>query len=154
VHADLQRIAGREPRPIGSAGGNAIRDYLVAVLSAAGFSVEVQTGLGSWTFGAATAAGRVDNVVAAFRDTPRPGRSYWLPITTRPSGPRAQQMTRHPSRLWWRRHARLPAADRYPTTSSWCLPTGRKRLLVLPLVELALPTARSFLVPLVAGVSR
>jgi len=64
AYADLQRIAGPEPTPIGSVGSDAIRDHLVAALSAAGFNVEVQTGVGSQTFESTTVAGRVDNVVA------------------------------------------------------------------------------------------
>ena len=64
AYADLQRIAGPEPTPIGSAGSDAIRDHLVTALSAAGFNVEVQTGVGSQTFQTTTVAGRVDNVVA------------------------------------------------------------------------------------------
>jgi acetylornithine deacetylase/succinyl-diaminopimelate desuccinylase-like protein len=65
AYADLQRIAGPEPTPIGSVGSDAIRDQLVAALSAAGFNVEVQTGVGSQTFESTTVAGRVDNVVAS-----------------------------------------------------------------------------------------
>jgi hypothetical protein len=49
AYADLQRIAGPEPTPIGSIGSDAIRDHLVSALSAAGFTVEVQTGVGSQT---------------------------------------------------------------------------------------------------------
>jgi hypothetical protein len=64
AYADLQRIAGHEPTPIGSLAGDAVRDYLVSTLSAAGLSVEVKNGLGSRTFGGVTAAGLVDNVVA------------------------------------------------------------------------------------------
>ena len=64
AYADLQRIAGPEPTPIGSVGSDAIRDHLVAALSAAGLNVEVQTGVGSQTFQSTTVAGRVDNVVA------------------------------------------------------------------------------------------
>jgi hypothetical protein len=64
AYADLQRIAGAEPTPIGSVGSDAIRDHLVSALSAAGFNVEVQTGVGSQTFQSTTVAGRVDNVVA------------------------------------------------------------------------------------------
>jgi hypothetical protein len=47
AYADLQRIAGDEPTPIGSVGSDAVRDHLMASLSAAGFSVEVQRGLGA-----------------------------------------------------------------------------------------------------------
>jgi len=68
AYADLQRIAGDEPTPIGSVGSDAVRDHLMASLSAAGFSVEVQRGLGSRTFQGTTVAGRVDNVIAT-----RPG---------------------------------------------------------------------------------
>jgi hypothetical protein len=64
AYADLQQMAGREPTPIGSLAGDAVRDYLVSTLSAAGVSVEVNKGLGSRTFGGVTAAGLVDNVVA------------------------------------------------------------------------------------------
>jgi hypothetical protein len=64
AYADLQRMAGPEPTPIGSVAGDAVRDYLVSALSTAGLSVEVQKGLGSRIFGGVTAAGLVDNVVA------------------------------------------------------------------------------------------
>ena len=64
AYADLQHIAGPQPTPIGSSGSDAIRDHLVDVLSAAGFTVEVQTGIGSQTLQNTTVAGRVDNVVA------------------------------------------------------------------------------------------
>jgi hypothetical protein len=67
----LRRIAAEGPTPIGSAGSTAVRDYLVAELSAVGFAVEVHEGLGARTFGDSTVAGRVDNVVATLpgRDT-------------------------------------------------------------------------------------
>jgi Peptidase family M28 len=64
AYADLQRMAGPQPTPIGSAGSDAIRDHLVTALSAAGFRVEVQAGVGAQTFRSATVAGRVHNVVA------------------------------------------------------------------------------------------
>jgi acetylornithine deacetylase/succinyl-diaminopimelate desuccinylase-like protein len=64
AYADLRQIAGGGPTPIGSAGGDAIRHHLVTALSAAGFTVEVQTGLGSRTFRSTTVAGRVQNVIA------------------------------------------------------------------------------------------
>ena len=64
AYVDMQRIAGPEPTPIGSVGTDAIRDHLVSALSAAGFNVEVQTGVGSQTFQSTTVAGRVDNVIA------------------------------------------------------------------------------------------
>ena len=66
AYADLQQIAGREPTPIGSAGSDAIRDHLAAALAAAGFDVDVHTGVGSRTFRSTTVAGRVHNVVATW----------------------------------------------------------------------------------------
>jgi Peptidase family M28 len=65
----LRRITGDEPTPIGSAGSDAARDYLVAELAALGFAAEVQEGMGTFTSDADTVAGRVDNVVATL-----PGR--------------------------------------------------------------------------------
>jgi hypothetical protein len=64
AYADLQRMAGSGPTPVGSADSDAIRDHLVTALSAAGFTVEVQSGLGSRTFRSTTVAGRVQNVIA------------------------------------------------------------------------------------------
>lgn len=64
AYAHLQRIAGPQPTPIGSAGSDAIRDHVAATLSAAGFSVEIQAGVGGRTSGNTTVAGRVENVVA------------------------------------------------------------------------------------------
>ena len=66
AYADLQQIAGPEPTPIGSAGSDAVRDHIAAALSAAGFSVEMHTGVGSRTFHSTTVAGRVHNVVATW----------------------------------------------------------------------------------------
>lgn len=60
----LRRITGAGPTPIGSAGGDEVRDHLVAELSDLGFDVEVQEGVGSYTFVRSTVAGRVENVVA------------------------------------------------------------------------------------------
>ena len=74
AYVDLQRMAGPEPTPIGSVAGDAVRDYLVSTLSAAGLSVEVQKGLGSRTFGGVTAAGLVDNVVATLPGYASTGR--------------------------------------------------------------------------------
>jgi acetylornithine deacetylase/succinyl-diaminopimelate desuccinylase-like protein len=65
----LRRITGDEPTPIGSAGSDAARDYLVAELAAFGFAAEVQEAMGTFTSDADTVAGRVDNVVATL-----PGR--------------------------------------------------------------------------------
>jgi acetylornithine deacetylase/succinyl-diaminopimelate desuccinylase-like protein len=59
-----QRIAGPQPTPIGSAGSAAIRDHVAATLSAAGFSVEIQAGVGGRTSGNTSIASRVENVVA------------------------------------------------------------------------------------------
>jgi Zn-dependent M28 family amino/carboxypeptidase len=74
AYADLQRMAGPEPTPIGSVAGDAVRDYLVSTLPAAGLSVEVQKGLGSRTFGGVTAAGLVHNVVATLPGYASTGR--------------------------------------------------------------------------------
>lgn len=70
----LAAIAADEPTPIGSPGGDAVRDYLVAELSALGFAVEVQQGVGAYTFDADTAAGRVENVVATLPGHDSTGR--------------------------------------------------------------------------------
>lgn len=117
AYVDLQRMAGPEPTPIGSVAGDAVRDYLVSTLSAAGLSVEVQKGLGSRTFGGVTAAGLVDNVVATCLVTPRPGGSCWLPTTTPPSALRGPQTTSLPLRRCWRR-PEPSAANRHAMTSS------------------------------------
>jgi hypothetical protein len=65
----LRRITREEPTPIGSAGSDAIRDYLLAELAALGLAAEVQRGVGAVTSDAETVAGRVANVVATL-----PGR--------------------------------------------------------------------------------
>jgi Peptidase family M28 len=65
----LRRITSDQPMPIGSAASDAVRDYLVAELASLGFAAEVQKGVGAFTSGADTVAGRVDNVVATL-----PGR--------------------------------------------------------------------------------
>jgi hypothetical protein len=73
----LERIAGEEPTPIGSAGGDEVRDYLVAELTALGLDVEVQEGLGVYsTSGTDTDAGRVENVVATIRGEDSTGRVF------------------------------------------------------------------------------
>lgn len=71
---DLERIAGEQPTPIGSAGGDKIRDYLVEELRALGIDVEVQEGIGARTFRADTVAGRVENVVATIQGRDPTGR--------------------------------------------------------------------------------
>ena len=115
AYSDLQLIAGPEPTPIGSAGCDAVRDHIAAALSAAGFSVEMHTGVGSRTFHSTTVAGRVHNVVATW---PGYDSTYWLPITALPSVALARPTTRPQSRPCWRRHARSPAVSRCATTSS------------------------------------
>jgi hypothetical protein len=65
----LRRITSDEPTPIGSAGSDAIRNYLLDELAGLGFAAEVQEGLGAFTSDADTVAGRVDNVLATL-----PGR--------------------------------------------------------------------------------
>jgi hypothetical protein len=72
----LDRIAGEEPTPIGSAGGDEVRDYLVDELSALGLDVEVQDGVGVRTFDADTVAGRVENVVATIPGEDPTGRVF------------------------------------------------------------------------------
>jgi hypothetical protein len=72
----LERIAGEEPTPIGSAGGDEVRDYLVAELTALGLDVEVQEGVGARTFDADTVAGRVENVVATLPGRDSTGRVF------------------------------------------------------------------------------
>jgi hypothetical protein len=67
--AHLRVMTGQQPTPVGSPGGDEVRDYLVAQLSAFGLATEVEAGLGAGTFGTTTVAGRVENVVATL-----PGR--------------------------------------------------------------------------------
>jgi hypothetical protein len=70
----LERITGDQPTPIGSAGSDAIRDYLVAELAALGFDAGVQEGVGVSTGDAGTVAGRVSNVVATLPGRDSTGR--------------------------------------------------------------------------------
>jgi hypothetical protein len=70
----LRRIAGDQPTPIGSAGSDEVRDYLVAELSALGFAVEVQAGVGVYTSEGTTDVGRVENVVATLPGRDSTGR--------------------------------------------------------------------------------
>ena len=72
----LERIVGDEPTPIGSAGGDEVRDYLVDELSALGLDVEVQEGVGARTFDDSTVAGRVENVVATIPGEDPTGRVF------------------------------------------------------------------------------
>lgn len=74
----LERIAGDGPTPIGSAGSDEVRDYLVAELSDLGLNVEVQDGVGAHTFGGRveTVAGRVENVVATLPGRDSTGRVF------------------------------------------------------------------------------
>jgi acetylornithine deacetylase/succinyl-diaminopimelate desuccinylase-like protein len=118
AYADLQQIAGREPTPIGSAGSDAIRDHLAAALAAAGFDVDVHTGVGSRTFRSTTVAGRVHNVVATWPGYDSTGQvllaAHYDTTFGSPGGP----TTSPQSRPCWRRHARWPAVSRCATTSS------------------------------------
>ena len=71
----LERIAGGEPTPVGSAGGDRIRDYLVTQLQALGLDVEVQTGVGAHAFENTTiVAGRAENIVATLPGRDSTGR--------------------------------------------------------------------------------
>jgi hypothetical protein len=72
----LERIAGEEPTPIGSAAGDEVRDYLVTELTAMGLDVEVQEGVGARTFDADTVAGRIENVVATIPGSDPTGRVF------------------------------------------------------------------------------
>lgn len=72
----LERIADEEPTPIGGAGGDVVRDYLVDELTALGLDVEVQEGVGVRTFDADTVAGRVENVVATLPGRDSTGRVF------------------------------------------------------------------------------
>jgi hypothetical protein len=72
----LERIAGEVPTPIGSAGGDEVRAYLVDELTALGLDVEVQEGVGARAFGADTVAGRVENVVATLPGRDSTGRVF------------------------------------------------------------------------------
>ncbi|GII95424.1 M28 family peptidase [Sinosporangium siamense] len=69
----LAHIA-REPTPIGSPGGDAVRNYLVDRLIALGLRPEVQTGVGARTFGADVTAGLAKNVVAVIPGHASTGR--------------------------------------------------------------------------------
>ncbi|WP_157252234.1 M20/M25/M40 family metallo-hydrolase [Nonomuraea typhae] len=60
----LEKIAGGGPTPVGSPGGDRIRDYLVGRLAALGLEPEVQTGVGARSFGSAIVSGLTENVVA------------------------------------------------------------------------------------------
>jgi hypothetical protein len=73
AYPHLQRIAGPQLTPIGRAGSDAIRDYVASNLSAAGFSVEIQAGVGSRMSGNTTVAGREENVVAVLSGYDSPG---------------------------------------------------------------------------------
>ncbi|MBC3192665.1 M28 family peptidase [Pseudonocardia sp. C8] len=66
----LRAIAGTAPTPIGSAGGDAVRDHLVAELTALGLDVDVDVGVGVHPRRTGIDVGRVENVVATL-----PGRS-------------------------------------------------------------------------------
>jgi hypothetical protein len=119
AYADLQRIAGPEPTPIGSVGSGAIRDHLVAALSAAGFNVEVQTGVGSQTFESTTVAGRVDNVVAQLGGA----GLHWVVVLAGSQRqhvwhPRCVRTIRPRSRPCWRLHARSLVVGPCAMTSS------------------------------------
>ncbi|MFI6290651.1 M20/M25/M40 family metallo-hydrolase [Nonomuraea sp. NPDC050790] len=65
----LEKIATGPPTPIGSPGGDRVRDYLLAQLTALGLKPEVQTGVGARTFGSEITSGLAENVVATI-----PGR--------------------------------------------------------------------------------
>jgi hypothetical protein len=65
----LRAMTGPRPTPVGSPGGDEVRDYLVDELSALSLAAAVEAGLGVGTFGTTTVAGRVENVVATL-----PGR--------------------------------------------------------------------------------
>ncbi|MGH4013995.1 MAG: M28 family peptidase [Pseudonocardiaceae bacterium] len=64
----LQAFA-TEPRPLGSAASDRARDYLAGALRAAGFSVQINRGVGAFTAEGTAGFGRVDNIVATL-----PGR--------------------------------------------------------------------------------
>ncbi|WP_336212313.1 M28 family peptidase [Nonomuraea sp. LPB2021202275-12-8] len=70
----LERIASGGPTPIGSAGGDAVRDHLVAELTRLGLRPEVQTGAGAHAFGGGVVAGLAENVVATIPGTASTGR--------------------------------------------------------------------------------
>lgn len=72
----LEQIAGEEPTPIGSLGGDEVRDYLVDELTALGLDIEVQEGVGARTFGADSVAGRIENVVATIPGEDSTGRVF------------------------------------------------------------------------------
>ncbi|NUP04209.1 MAG: M20/M25/M40 family metallo-hydrolase, partial [Nonomuraea sp.] len=66
----LERIASGGPTPIGSPGGRAVRDYLVAELRELGLKPEVQRAIGAHAFGHQIVSGLAENVVAVV-----PGRA-------------------------------------------------------------------------------
>lgn len=68
--AHLRAITGPEPTPIGSAGGDAVRDYLVGELTGLGLDIEVQRGVGGHPRRGGVDVGRVENVIATL-----PGRA-------------------------------------------------------------------------------
>ncbi|WP_232665300.1 M20/M25/M40 family metallo-hydrolase [Pseudonocardia sp. TRM90224] len=71
----LERIAGPAPSPVGSAEGDAIRDFLVAELSSLGLRTEVQRGTGiSERGGSSMSVAPVENVVATLPGTAPTGR--------------------------------------------------------------------------------
>ena len=71
----LERIAGDEPTPVGSAAGDDVRDYLVTQLRSLGLDVEVQTGVGAHAFeNRAIIAGRAENIVATLPGRDSTGR--------------------------------------------------------------------------------
>ncbi|MFI6503207.1 M20/M25/M40 family metallo-hydrolase [Nonomuraea typhae] len=70
----LEKIAGGGPTPVGSPGGDRIRDYLVGRLAALGLEPEVQTGVGARSFGSAIVSGLTENVVARIPGTASTGQ--------------------------------------------------------------------------------
>ncbi|MFE0155897.1 M20/M25/M40 family metallo-hydrolase [Nonomuraea sp. NPDC059007] len=70
----LEKIATGGPTPIGSPGGDRIRDYLLAQLTALGLKPEVQTGVGARSFGSEITSGLAENVVAVIPGSASTGR--------------------------------------------------------------------------------
>lgn len=58
------RELATEPRPLGSAASDRVRDQLAATLRSAGFSVQISRGVGALTAAGRVGFGRVDNIVA------------------------------------------------------------------------------------------
>ncbi|MCL8017551.1 M20/M25/M40 family metallo-hydrolase [Streptomyces sp. AS02] len=73
AHRHVERIA-TEPRPVGSAAHDRVRDYLLAELRKAGLSLEVLPAVGVETTRSAAVTGRMQNIRATIPGTDPTGR--------------------------------------------------------------------------------